>query len=124
MTEDTTVVFSRHCVRLTVSGCAPRRKLPQDEAEGVHVDTQEGVPLEVDGTFQDFGSHVAPRSHLRVKKKKKKKMGTDQEVRVGKITSTSSEEEESHDAARGWAETVKSDEGCCCLAGANIKPKQ
>lgn len=63
------MVFSRHCVRLTVSGCAPRRKLPQDEAEGVHVDTQEGVPLEVDGTFQDFGSHVAPRSHLRVKKK-------------------------------------------------------
>ena len=52
------------CIELTVGSGAPRRELPEHEAEGVHVDTQEGVALEVDGALQDFWSHVAPRSHL------------------------------------------------------------
>ncbi len=56
------------CVWLTVSGSAPRCQLPEDEAEGVHVDTQEGVALEVDGTLKDFRSHVAPCSHLQVQR--------------------------------------------------------
>ena len=56
------------CTGLTVSGGAPRRELPEHEAESVHVDTQEGVALEVDGALQDFWSHVAPRSHLQRRK--------------------------------------------------------
>ena len=55
-------------ISLTVSGGAPSRQLPEDEAEGVHVDTQEGVALEVDGALQDLRSHVAPRPHLQVQR--------------------------------------------------------
>lgn len=58
-------------LRLTVGGSAPRRKLPEDQAEGVHVDAQEGVALEVDGALKDFRSHVAPCSHLQVQSKVK-----------------------------------------------------
>lgn len=51
-------------VRLTVGSGASCRQFPEDEAEGVHVNAQEGVTLEIDGTLQDLGGHVAPRSHL------------------------------------------------------------
>lgn len=50
--------------RLTVGGGASRHQLPQHQPEGVHVDAQEGVALEVDGALQNLGCHVAPRSNL------------------------------------------------------------
>lgn len=55
---------------LTVSSSTPCSKLPKDKAKSVHVNAQERVTLKVDSTFQDFRSHVAPRSHLQVQKSK------------------------------------------------------
>lgn len=50
--------------RLTVDSGAPRHQLPQHQPEGVHVDAQEGVALEVDGALQNLRCHVAPCPNL------------------------------------------------------------
>lgn len=100
-------IKQHRCSSLTVCGCAARRQLPQDEAEGVHVDTQEGVPLEVDGAFQDFRSHVAPCSHLQHQKEVK---GQHRDrTWPEKQASAEREGEESHDTAHRRAETAKSE---------------
>ena len=43
---------------------APGQHLPQDQAAGVHVDSEKGVPGKVDGTLEHLGGHVAPSSNL------------------------------------------------------------
>ena len=49
---------------LTVCGRAACSQLPEHQAQCVHVYPQEGVPLEVDGSFKNLGSHVATGPHL------------------------------------------------------------
>lgn len=39
------------CDGVTIGGLAARHQLPQHQAHGVHVDSKEGVSLEVDGSF-------------------------------------------------------------------------
>lgn len=39
------------CVCVTVCSLAAGHQLPQHQAHGVHVDPEEGVSLEVDGSF-------------------------------------------------------------------------
>lgn len=55
-----------HCLLplLTVSRSAPGCQFPQHQAEGIHVDAQECVALEVNGAFEYLRGHVAPRPHL------------------------------------------------------------
>ena len=55
----------KYCtVQPTVSGRTPWHKFPEYEATSVHVDTQEGILVKVDGTLQDLWGHVTPRAHL------------------------------------------------------------
>lgn len=49
---------------VTVGSLAASGQFPQHQAQCVHVDPQEGVSLEVDGSLQDLGGHVPPGPHL------------------------------------------------------------
>lgn len=51
-------------VFLTICSFAAGRQLPQNQTQRVHVYSQEGVSLEVDGPLQDLRGHVPPGSHL------------------------------------------------------------
>ena len=44
---------------------APRRQFPQHQAARVHVDSEEGVAREVDGTLEHLRRHVAAGANLK-----------------------------------------------------------
>jgi len=45
---------------------APRRNLPEHQAARVHVDAEEGVAGEIDGSLQHLGGHITSGAHLPV----------------------------------------------------------
>ena len=43
-----------------------RKKFPQDQGTCVHVNSQEGVSVKVNGAFQYFRCHVSTSAHLKI----------------------------------------------------------
>ena len=43
---------------------APRRNLPEHQAARVHVDAEEGVAGEIDGSLEHLGGHISSGAHL------------------------------------------------------------